>query len=53
MKSPKIFLIVALISGLIGFSNVGSGTITGVGQALFGSFMCLFFIALFFGREEA
>lgn len=44
--------IIALIAALLGFSSI-AGTAAGIAKILFGVFLVLFVISLFFGRRIA
>ncbi len=44
------FLIVALVAAFLGFSAV-AGAAAGIAKILFGIFLVLFLISLFFGRR--
>lgn len=44
------FLIIALAAALLGFSSI-AGTAAGIAKILFGVFLVLFVISLFFGRR--
>jgi uncharacterized membrane protein YtjA (UPF0391 family) len=46
------FLIIALVAALLGFSSI-AGTAAGIAKILFGVFLVLFVISLFFGRRIA
>lgn len=46
------FLIIALAAALLGFSSM-AGTAAGIAKILFGVFLVLFVISLFFGRRIA
>jgi uncharacterized membrane protein YtjA (UPF0391 family) len=46
------FLIIALIAALLGFSSI-AGAAAGIAKILFGVFLVLFVISLFFGRRIA
>jgi uncharacterized membrane protein YtjA (UPF0391 family) len=46
------FLIIALAAALLGFSSI-AGTAAGIAKLLFGVFLVLFVISLFFGRRIA
>ena len=46
------FLIIALVAALLGFSSI-AGAATGIAKILFGVFLVLFVISLFFGRRIA
>jgi uncharacterized membrane protein YtjA (UPF0391 family) len=46
------FLIIALVAALLGFSSI-AGTAAGIAKNLFGVFLVLFVISLFFGRRIA
>ncbi|MEW6161630.1 MAG: DUF1328 domain-containing protein [Verrucomicrobiota bacterium] len=47
------FVVLALLSGLIGFSGVGGQVTAGFSKAMLGVFMIVFFIVQFFGEEKA
>lgn len=44
------FLIIALAAALLGFSTI-AGTAAGIAKMLFGVFLVLFLVSLFFGRR--
>ena len=44
------FLIIALAAALLGFSSL-AGAAAGIAKTLFGVFLVLFVISLFFGRR--
>jgi len=44
------FLIIALVAAVLGFSTI-AGTAAGIAKLLFGVFLVLFLISLFFGRR--
>lgn len=44
------FLIIALVAALLGFSSI-AGAAAGIAKILFGVFLVLFMISLFFGRR--
>jgi uncharacterized membrane protein YtjA (UPF0391 family) len=44
------FLIIALVAALLGFSSI-AGAAAGIAKILFGVFLVLFVISLFFGRR--
>ena len=44
------FLIIAVAAALLGFSTI-AGTAAGIAKTLFGVFLVLLFISLFFGRR--
>ncbi len=46
------FLIIALLAPLLGFSSI-AGAAAGIAKILFGVFLVLFVISLFFGRRIA
>lgn len=46
------FLIIALVAALLGFSSI-AGAAAGIAKFLFGVFLVLFVISLFFGRRVA
>lgn len=46
------FLIIALAAALLGFSSI-AGAAAGIAKILFGVFLVLFAIPLFFGRRIA
>ena len=46
------FLIIALVAALLGFSSI-AGAAAGIAKILFGVFLVLFVISLFFGRRIA
>jgi uncharacterized membrane protein YtjA (UPF0391 family) len=46
------FLIIALVAALLGFSSI-AGAAAGIAKILFGVFLVLFVISLFFGRRVA
>jgi uncharacterized membrane protein YtjA (UPF0391 family) len=46
------FLIIALFAALLGFSSI-AGAAAGIAKILFGVFLVLFVISLFFGRRIA
>jgi len=46
------FLIIALAAALLGFSSI-AGAGAGIAKILFGVFLVLFVISLFFGRRVA
>jgi uncharacterized membrane protein YtjA (UPF0391 family) len=51
MLSWSIFLlIIALVAALLGFSSI-VGAAAGIAKVLFGVFLVLFLISLFFGRR--
>lgn len=45
-----IFLVVAIVAGLLGFTNV-AGTAIGIAKILFVVFLVLFLLALVFGEQ--
>jgi uncharacterized membrane protein YtjA (UPF0391 family) len=44
------FLIIALVAAFLGFSSI-AGAAAGIAKILFGVFLVLFLISLFFGRR--
>lgn len=44
------FLIIALAAAFLGFSTI-AGTAAGIAKMLFGVFLVLFLVSLFFGRR--
>jgi uncharacterized membrane protein YtjA (UPF0391 family) len=44
------FLVIALVAALLGFSSI-AGAAAGIAKLLFGVFLVLFVISLFFGRR--
>ncbi len=44
------FLIIALVAAFLGFSSI-AGAAAGIAKLLFGVFLVLFVISLFFGRR--
>jgi uncharacterized membrane protein YtjA (UPF0391 family) len=44
------FLIIALAAALLGFSSI-AGTAAGIAKMLFGVFLVLFLVSMFFGRR--
>jgi len=44
------FLIIALVAALLGFSTI-AGAAAGIAKILFGVFLVLFVVSLFFGRR--
>ncbi|HLO14616.1 MAG TPA: DUF1328 domain-containing protein [Anaerolineales bacterium] len=44
------FLIIALVAAVLGFSTI-AGAAAGIAKILFGVFLVLFLISLFFGRR--
>jgi uncharacterized membrane protein YtjA (UPF0391 family) len=46
------FLIIALFAALLGFSSI-AGAAAGIAKILFGVFLVLFMVSLFFGRPIA
>jgi uncharacterized membrane protein YtjA (UPF0391 family) len=46
------FLIIALVAARLGFSSM-AGTAAAIAEVLFGVFLVLFVISLFFGRRIA
>jgi uncharacterized membrane protein YtjA (UPF0391 family) len=46
------FLIIALVAAPLGFSSI-AGAAAGIAKILFGVFLVLFVISLFFGRRVA
>jgi uncharacterized membrane protein YtjA (UPF0391 family) len=50
LKWSIIFLVIALISGLLGFSNI-AGASVGFAKILFILFVILFILSLIFGKR--
>ena len=44
------FLIIALVAAVLGFAGI-AGTAAGIAKVLFGLFLVLFILSLFFGRR--
>ncbi len=49
----KLFLAVAIVSLVVGLTGHSHAIVNGIGKALFGVFLILFFIHRFFGGEES
>lgn len=50
LRYSIIFLVVALIAGVLGFGGI-AGAATGIAKLLFGVFLVIFIISLFFGKK--